>query len=145
MLRFLKIVILLTVLLYSSIISAQIEYQQPDVPTEENEYQFLLESGNKNEPEFRKSLSGSIAHYLIRFYQRKISVKSVSRCPFHISCSYYALEAIRRKGIILGIAYFIDRNLYRENPSMIHHYPFIIDRNNLFKLDDSFYLLGENP
>jgi putative component of membrane protein insertase Oxa1/YidC/SpoIIIJ protein YidD len=77
---------------------------------------------------------------LIRFYQERIAPKSIRRCPFHISCSAFAYTAIKKHGLFLGICYFIDRNLYRENPGITRHYRTIISEEGTYKLDDDFYL-----
>jgi putative membrane protein insertion efficiency factor len=38
----------------------------------------------------------------IRFYQRAISPGLPARCKYHPSCSAYAVEAIRRHGVLRG-------------------------------------------
>jgi uncharacterized protein len=38
----------------------------------------------------------------LRFYQRAISPALPSRCKYHPSCSHYAVDAIRRYGILRG-------------------------------------------
>ncbi|MBN2105387.1 membrane protein insertion efficiency factor YidD [bacterium] len=78
----------------------------------------------------------------IKFYQKKISTKSISRCPFYISCSNYAYLAIEKYGLLIGICYFIDRNFYRENIACFYHYELRENKEGILKLDDSFFLLG---
>jgi uncharacterized protein len=39
---------------------------------------------------------------LIRLYQRVLSPAIPARCKYHPSCSAYALEAVRRFGILRG-------------------------------------------
>ena len=39
---------------------------------------------------------------LIRFYQRAISVWTVSSCRFYPSCSQYAVEALESHGLVRG-------------------------------------------
>jgi putative component of membrane protein insertase Oxa1/YidC/SpoIIIJ protein YidD len=80
---------------------------------------------------------------LIRFYQKKISVKSISRCPFHISCSHFAYHAIEKYGPYLGVCLFIDRTFYRENPGAYFYYPLKENKEGNLKLDDSFYLFND--
>jgi putative component of membrane protein insertase Oxa1/YidC/SpoIIIJ protein YidD len=77
---------------------------------------------------------------LIRFYQKKISVKSISRCPYYISCSHFAYQAIEKYGPYLGVCLFIDRTFYRENPGAYFYYPLKENQEGNLKLDDSFYL-----
>jgi len=84
-----------------------------------------------------------IASSLIGFYQNKISTQSLSRCPFYISCSHYAHLAIKKYGLLIGLAFFIDRNCYRENVACWYHYALRENANGVLKLDDSFYILGE--
>lgn len=86
------------------------------------------------------SLPKAIGKNLIRFYQKKISVKSISRCPFDISCSRFALKAIERYGLFIGILFFIDRNFYREHKFAFLYYPLIENEDFILLLDDHFYL-----
>jgi putative component of membrane protein insertase Oxa1/YidC/SpoIIIJ protein YidD len=79
---------------------------------------------------------------LIGFYQRQIGPQSVDRCPFWPSCSNFALQAIDRYGVIVGICFFIDRNLYRENPGVFQNYGLVRLSFGRLKLDDR-YFLGE--
>jgi putative component of membrane protein insertase Oxa1/YidC/SpoIIIJ protein YidD len=88
---------------------------------------------NNNSQEIKTTL-------LIDFYQQHISSKSISRCPFYISCSKYAGIAIRKYGWFKGIILFIDRNFYRENFSAWFNYPLKERSNGVLKLDDSYYL-----
>lgn len=90
----------------------------------------------------RFSLSEEIAKRLIRYYQKSISTNSISRCPFAISCSRYALEAIKRKGLLPGMCYFIDRNMYREHDFIINYYDLTVMPDESLKLDDGYYLYG---
>ena len=39
----------------------------------------------------------------VRFYQRAISPAIPARCKYHPSCSEYAIEAIRRYGVLRGV------------------------------------------
>ena len=80
---------------------------------------------------------------LIGFYQQKIGSQSIDRCPFWPSCSNFALQAIHRHGVVLGICYFIDRNLYRENPGVFQRYGLARLSLGRLKLDDRFFL-GDN-
>ena len=50
----------------------------------------------------RPSLAGRLLIFLIRAYQRVISPLLSSRCRFHPSCSAYAIEAIEKKGTLVG-------------------------------------------
>ena len=51
----------------------------------------------------------------IRFYQRAISPALPSRCKYHPSCSQYAVEAVRRYGVLRGIV-LAGWRLLRCNP-----------------------------
>jgi len=77
---------------------------------------------------------------LIGWYRRSLSEQSVARCPFVISCSVFAQEAIRRYGFLRGICLFIDRNMYRENRQMYELYDFAEMSQGVLKLDDRFFL-----
>ena len=91
-----------------------------------------------------QALHPEIAIDLIRFYQANIGPNSVSRCPFLISCSNFALQAIEKYGFLPGILLFIDRIYYRENPHAAFYYPKRRNNQNYLKLDDSFFLYGSN-
>ena len=51
----------------------------------------------------------------IRLYQRAISPALPSRCKYHPSCSQYAVEAVRRYGVMRGIV-LAGWRLLRCNP-----------------------------
>lgn len=85
-----------------------------------------------------------VANKLIEFYQRKIAPQSISRCPFYISCSNYAYQALKKYGLIVGICIFIDRYFYRENPGSYLHYELRETESGVLKLDDAFYLFGKD-
>ena len=53
--------------------------------------------------------------WLIRFYQKNISPRKISCCRFTPTCSSYAIEAIQKRGVIVGTALSIWRIL-RCNP-----------------------------
>lgn len=82
----------------------------------------------------------SVVLGLIHYYQKKISIHSISRCPFKTSCSHFAEQAIRRNGLLKGTALFIDRYFFRENISAYQNYPFFETRKGRLKLNDDFYL-----
>jgi putative membrane protein insertion efficiency factor len=56
-----------------------------------------------------------IAIFLIRFYQYAISPYFPSSCRYRPNCSQYALEAIRKYGILKG-SYLAARRLLRCHP-----------------------------
>lgn len=56
-----------------------------------------------------------IAELLIRLYQRTISPLLGPTCRFHPSCSNYALEALRRFGLLRG-GWLTARRLARCHP-----------------------------
>ncbi|MBI2891800.1 MAG: membrane protein insertion efficiency factor YidD [Nitrospirae bacterium] len=60
------------------------------------------------------SLVGLPVHLAVRFFQTTISRMDGPRCPMHPTCSRYALEAVRRNGLWLGLAMTGDR-LIRDN------------------------------
>jgi len=51
----------------------------------------------------RPSLPGRLVIGLIRLYQRLLSPPLGRRCRFHPTCSVYAIEAIARKGLVIGL------------------------------------------
>ncbi|MBN1410261.1 MAG: membrane protein insertion efficiency factor YidD [Spirochaetales bacterium] len=96
----------------------------------------------RKDESIEKDLNESLAVSFIRFYQENINPNSITRCPFYISCSNFALQAIQKYGFIPGVILFIDRIYYRENSEAFKHYP--KKRNDEFylKLNDSFFLNG---
>jgi uncharacterized protein len=61
------------------------------------------------------TLLRSLAVAPIRLYQRAISPALSARCKYHPSCSEYAVQAVRRYGILRGVALAAWR-LLRCNP-----------------------------
>jgi uncharacterized protein len=51
----------------------------------------------------------------IRLYQRTISQALPSRCKYHPSCSEYAVQAVRRYGVLRGVV-LAGWRLLRCNP-----------------------------
>ena len=45
----------------------------------------------------------TIAAAPVRFYQRAISPGLPARCKYHPTCSEYAVQAIRRYGVLRGV------------------------------------------
>lgn len=78
--------------------------------------------------------------WLIGNYQRHISTKSISRCPFSLSCSNFATAAIREYGLVVGLCLFIDRHFYRENNAARYHYQLIETSDGVLKIDDTYFL-----
>jgi len=73
----------------------------------------------------------------ISFYQTNLSPKSISRCPFSLSCSRFAVESIKQRGPLFGACLFIDRYFYRENEEAYLHYGLVEVRDGTLKLDDA--------
>jgi uncharacterized protein len=61
------------------------------------------------------TFSRAVATAPVRFYQRAISPALPKRCTYHPSCSQYAVDAIRRYGILRGLVLTAWR-LLRCNP-----------------------------
>jgi putative membrane protein insertion efficiency factor len=57
----------------------------------------------------------TIATAPVRFYQRAISPGIPARCKYHPSCSEYAVQAVRRYGVLRGAVLAVWR-LLRCNP-----------------------------
>ena len=53
----------------------------------------------------------TIATAPVRFYQRAISPGIPARCRYHPSCSEYAVQAIRRYGVLRGVVLAVWRVL----------------------------------
>ena len=98
--------------------------------------------GGMSEGDAPATPSRGAALALVHWYQRRIAPRSVSRCPFAVSCSSFAARAVREQGALAGMCRFIDRNLYRENPGMTRYYDWIELPDGSLRLDDTFYLDG---
>lgn len=96
-------------------------------------------SGSAHKSFSTVSVITGFADNLIKVYQTDISRNSISRCPFKISCSNFAREAISRYGLV-GFLMFIDRYYYRENMQSFSLYPLVDVGEGTLKLDDSFYM-----
>ena len=48
------------------------------------------------------SLPSRLIIRLVRFYQRRISPRIGPRCRFYPTCSAYMIEAVRKRGFMLG-------------------------------------------
>ena len=57
----------------------------------------------------------AIATAPVRFYQRAISPGLPARCRYHPTCSEYAVQAVRRYGVLRGVVLAAWR-LLRCNP-----------------------------
>jgi hypothetical protein len=69
----------------------------------------------------------------IRLYQRVISPALPARCKYHPTCSQYAVEAIRRYGVLRGLVLAAWRVL-RCNPWSHGGVDFVEDQT-LFRTD----------
>ncbi len=136
-----KILILVS-LLFTSVLFSQENYQEIESWEPDEITPIYLKHEDENYFEIQPGKL--FAFQLIKLYQHKIATQSVSRCPFYISCSNYAFQAIEKHGLIIGVCYFIDRHFYRENISSFYHYSLRETDDGILKLDDSFYLHGGN-
>ena len=78
--------------------------------------------------EARKTLRGIIIFIplvLIKVYQKLISPLLGPSCRFHPSCSYYAVQALKRHGLLIGGWLSIKRILkcHPLNPGGVDHVP----------------------
>ncbi len=85
-------------------------------------------------------LGQAFALYLIHSYQNDSGKNSIHRCPFKLSCSYYAEMTISRYGLFPGLVVFLDRYYYREHAAARHLYPRVVASDGLLLLDDTGYL-----
>jgi uncharacterized protein len=63
---------------------------------------FSIAKNNTNELQIMLSA-------MFLFYKKNISSQDASRCAFHVSCSEFALQAIKKQGLIIGSMNFFDR------------------------------------
>jgi len=130
--------VLIMPVFFFQVIAAQADSPEPELTAWESED---IEQGEEEELPSAPAFSPlrSLELYFIRYYQKKISVNTISRCPFHVSCSNYAYQAIEKYGPYIGICIFIDRTFYRENPGAYFYYPLKENQEGSLKLDDSKY------
>jgi putative component of membrane protein insertase Oxa1/YidC/SpoIIIJ protein YidD len=83
---------------------------------------------------------GKLLSSAVEFYREDIGPESIERCPFLVSCSQFLVDAVKEYGFLLGLAAFIDRNMFRENPYAWRLYPLAVRRDGLLKLDDRHFL-----
>lgn len=85
----------------------------------------LLEENNRSQADFK-------SNNILNFYKKYISSQDYKSCPFHPSCSVFAYNAIKKKGLLKGLIMAADRlsrcsehqiHLYKlnENHKMIDH------------------------
>ena len=68
---------------------------------------------------------------LFRLYKQFISSQDAGNCPFYPSCSEYMMQAIQRRGVILGIIDAFDR-LSRCNGFNMEIYPVQPEKRRLY-------------
>jgi len=130
--------VLLLSFLFHSLLLSQEKFQNGIDAWEPEEGLLKLSSAKLPEPTFF-SFFTTASHSLISYYQTNISTNSISRCPYKISCSHFAQQAIQQYNVF-GICVFIDRYFYRENGEMYAHYKLLQTENGALKLDDAFFL-----
>ncbi len=133
-------VVVAGLLLQAAILPAQVPVPQPD-GWEPDAAAPAVAQGMPDKAE--ATVDAGLAGTLIRFYQTDISPNSISRCPFLVSCSNFALRAIESHGVVAGTLLFIDRIYFRENPDAHLFYPMKRDARLFPRLDDTFFLDGE--
>jgi hypothetical protein len=90
--------------------------------------------------QFAEKKEESLTDNLMDFYQNVLSANSISRCPFHTSCSHFAQQQVETRGWLVGSLYFIDRYFFRENRGIHRLYPIVLNKEGEPKLNDDFYL-----
>lgn len=81
------------------------------------------------------SFLSPITEVVIGAYQVNAGRTSVERCPFHLSCSRFAVSSVNKYGV-LGVCMFIDRFFFREHPAIQLYYPYRANSKGVLKLDD---------
>ena len=93
-------------------------YPSPAAGQTSDDVSFVLDriSGQPANPEhtnYSARLSSNEISFaglsIVRLYQRLISSQDKPSCMFSVSCSNFAIQAIGRKGIVLGILLASDR------------------------------------
>lgn len=70
----------------------------------------------------------TVSSFLFLFYKEFISSQDINACVFSPSCSVYAIESIKKKGIIPGTMAAMDR-ITRCNGLAYGYYPLDPDTN----------------
>ena len=97
-------------------------YHQFDV--EENKETYKQHSSYSNE-------ANAVSSVLFLFYKEFISSQDIDACVFTPSCSVYAMESIKTKGIVRGLLSAFDR-LCRCNPMAQKYYPINPETQRLY-------------
>jgi uncharacterized protein len=94
----------------------------------------LMHVQSVSEPQFEiqgKGIEGAVSSGLFYFYKKFISSQDGSNCMFYPSCSEYAVQALRKEGMILGMMDAFDRlsrcnglsgELYHKHPKYNLYY-----------------------
>jgi hypothetical protein len=82
----------------------------------------------------------NVTDSVFNFYQEVLSINTIHRCPFYISCSYFAKAQLEKRGFFLGFLFFIDRYFYRENLGAFALYPLKQNNVGIYKLDDDYFI-----
>lgn len=112
-------------------------------PWDEGDFQVLPINSQVTSVSVHDPLLGT-AQSAIRFYRKHVASQSTDRCPFYISCSHFAEQAVLQHGIVKGVGLFIDRHFFRENKMAVTNYTLResrIGNRRKLKLDDSLYLM----
>jgi putative component of membrane protein insertase Oxa1/YidC/SpoIIIJ protein YidD len=125
-----------------SLLIAPLNSTYPEVVPWECEDIVPIYCSQESNSNYERRLGVLATDALIGLYRRKVAPHSIARCPFYISCSNYAQQAIRRYGLGIGLCYFIDRHFYREHIFAYRLYEMREAAEGVLKLDDSYYLYG---
>lgn len=100
-----KYIILSFLLINSSLLFSQakseiIAFKDLNSLTKSTNYKYTIDADNEINLIFTNAFI---------FYKKHLSSHDYGKCSFTPSCSEYALEAIKKKGLIFGIIMFFDR------------------------------------
>lgn len=99
---------------------------------------FIPEKNKKENSTFLKSSDSElkiIFSATFFFYKEFISSQDVDACVFTPSCSTYTMEAVQRKGILIGMLAGFDRAMRCHNNIKNGEYPF---NQRTLKYEDPF-------
>ncbi len=105
------------------LIISKIDYGQQDLLNlHYNQFDVKQEKTSFREYTSNENDVNQIASFFFIFYKDYVSSQDINSCVFHPSCSVYAIESIKKLGLLEGLANSFDR-LCRCNPFSQKYYP----------------------
>ena len=110
-------------IIFLFLIISRIDYGQQDLfKTHYHQFDAKDEKASYKEYASHKNEAASVASFFFIFYKEFISSQDMNSCVFTPSCSVYAIESVKKLGLIEGLFNSFDR-LTRCHPLGQGYYP----------------------